>query len=484
MTLITMKVTEAAISAIEMEIAHMQSKLVALKSTRNKFTAICRLPNEILGRILFHMKPKPPTTSVVLVDFSPKRAWDQAILSCSHIYQVTISTPELWDHISFTWRSDLINIYLDRSGTLPLTIVWPASSMFTRNPKIDATLACECFRRSSAASFSTVDLSPSGLALLPPLMKQAAPNLTVLGLTLGEHNEIFLQSLNLHPALTLLCIKATVIRDPLNAYLPSLTRLDLNSICTDMSGKPILDLLRYTPKLAELLYDGVYDNDEGDHSEIPLETPGHDLILPHLRRVKFQATPRIISAFFRALSPHDHQLGTIIVKASALDSEQVVDDHHWEVLQELEVHWKAMTGGSFPSARWVSRSGFGNGRYIDIHTLAGSTPHLDVDVSYTEQHAPLYREHNMDIDSIKIVGLHSRLWTELDDLVSRHALRLKHVTFTCSKPGTSGLNEWIQTQLSKGQVIETVSFSSCGGSVLEDFEALKESGLVPHVDWV
>jgi hypothetical protein len=178
MTPITMEATEAAISAIEMEIAHLQSKLVALKSTRNKFSAICRLPNEILGRILFHMKPKPPTTSVVLVDFSPKRAWNQAILSCSHIYQVAISTPELWDHISFTWRSDLINIYLDRSGTLPLTIVWPASSMFTRNTKIDATLACECFRRSSAASFSTVDLSPSGLALLPPLMKQAAPNLT------------------------------------------------------------------------------------------------------------------------------------------------------------------------------------------------------------------------------------------------------------------------------------------------------------------
>jgi hypothetical protein len=74
MTPITMEATEAAISAIEMEIAHLQSKLVALKSTRNKFTAICRLPNEILGRILFHMKPKPPTTSVVLVDFSPKRA--------------------------------------------------------------------------------------------------------------------------------------------------------------------------------------------------------------------------------------------------------------------------------------------------------------------------------------------------------------------------------------------------------------------------
>jgi hypothetical protein len=101
------------IITLEIEISQLQKNLVTMKRARNSFTPFCRLPNEILVRILRQMQVEPSLYDpdgyrVALYRFRFSRQWEKAIFSCAWIYYAATSTPELCTHISLLWPSHRI----------------------------------------------------------------------------------------------------------------------------------------------------------------------------------------------------------------------------------------------------------------------------------------------------------------------------------------------------------------------------------------
>jgi uncharacterized small protein (DUF1192 family) len=94
------------IMLMESEILRVQAELIKTKKKRNTFAPIFRLPHELLVRILFHTQVSLSTTENVfchpsLHKFSFDADWEKAMIICTRVYHVSISSPELWAQVKY-----------------------------------------------------------------------------------------------------------------------------------------------------------------------------------------------------------------------------------------------------------------------------------------------------------------------------------------------------------------------------------------------
>jgi hypothetical protein len=442
---------DAGIAALETEIAGLQAKLFALKRTRNALTPLCRLPNEILGLILLHVhapSPLAPFTSKadVMLTFTRYKRWEQAILSCTRMYELAMSTP--------VWPVPRIREYLYRAGSFPLTVVWgyPGEGSWPGDIWMAVALACTCMERSRAINIIFKDTMPHVLLMTSRIMKQRAPSLKALHLSLDSHLDAssdLLQSLELYPALTELHITNAIITTPLYAQLPLLTDLHLDNINTDQCAESIISLLHHTPCLKDF-YFGIFPENESEDDGMTLDAPGHDLELPFLDTIIGEASPRFMSSFLRSLSLRAHRLDFIYLEVSPYMQDDEADFRFLEAFQEMSKHWRAMTKLPLLSARWSWEFDPSHFPYSNIdlslshmktRSQCGSERvmnQFDANAHYVDNHETFYREHGLNVLSIEIVQLPRHpinedpllTWSSKPDkIVSNHAPNLRDLTF-------------------------------------------------------
>jgi hypothetical protein len=472
-------------------------QLIAGKKKRNRLVPLLALPNEILGRILLNTQTSPSsqtrnTARYTLWDFAYNDDWEKVILTCTHIYEISLSTPELWAQIDFAWAQHRVNKYLSHAGAVELTIQWGTTAIFGRRDKMELTSACTSLMRSRAAKLSPGGMKSDDVAAISRIQIPAHPRLLVLHLDLHLDDEAFLETLKLFTGLVELSVTNTTLNRSLDISFPFLMRLHLHNIFTDSVCTPVIRLLQRTPRLKEFLMESIsYLGSENVGADLNLAR--HNLELPDLRRVVLVTRPRIIYNFLRILSPHMSRVQDIIIETvvpavnPAADFRLVA-----QLVEEITARWKEISTLPMPPACLVWDT-ISNWFRLSIHTAQEDTPHLGIDISFSDDLNWLSQQRNLNIDSIQITGLHPdhflpRAWTTyLAKKISKHTpvdSRLKKLSLKKCHHGVPGLGNWIRTQRMYGHTIQQVSFEDCEhGLTWKDYEELKDSNIVSVVEW-
>ncbi|KZS91000.1 hypothetical protein SISNIDRAFT_168539 [Sistotremastrum niveocremeum HHB9708] len=114
-----------------------ESDIPMVAKGANSQLSISQLPDEILSTVFEYYVGSDGD------DFD----WLNIMLVCLRWRQIAISTPTLWTHVDFTWKSSFIDIFMQRNGTLPLDVFvigpgssreWPLSN--ERHPSLRASV--------------------------------------------------------------------------------------------------------------------------------------------------------------------------------------------------------------------------------------------------------------------------------------------------------------------------------------------------------
>jgi hypothetical protein len=120
------------------EINLLESRLLALKRKRNSMMTICRIPSDVLVRILHQLrmivdeslKFRKDEGDVVsecwlepgFRDFHCNPAWIRMTFICTHIRGLALEIPELWTSIDVRRHESLVALYISRAKGLPLIV--------------------------------------------------------------------------------------------------------------------------------------------------------------------------------------------------------------------------------------------------------------------------------------------------------------------------------------------------------------------------
>jgi hypothetical protein len=171
--LLSLAAAEDRILTLEDNMVRLRAELFTTKKTRNSFAPLCALPIEILRRILLNTQSSTSAQDVKasrlgLHHFSFNDGWEEVVLTCARIHEVSMSTPELWEHVDLSWTPSRISAYMARAGTINMVLEC------TQRPwRQKENLARDCFRRSCAANILTA---------MPELERESPRRLLILHL--------------------------------------------------------------------------------------------------------------------------------------------------------------------------------------------------------------------------------------------------------------------------------------------------------------
>ncbi|KAJ7772177.1 hypothetical protein B0H16DRAFT_1305374 [Mycena metata] len=102
---------------IDAQIAWYYAQIALLKAKRNSIAPICRLPNELLSRII----------TIYAIDSGTlfNLRWAKVVMHiCWRWYAVALAAQPLWSFIDLSYGERWARFYrqLERSGVAPLTI--------------------------------------------------------------------------------------------------------------------------------------------------------------------------------------------------------------------------------------------------------------------------------------------------------------------------------------------------------------------------
>jgi hypothetical protein len=221
-----------------------------------------------------------------------------------------MSTPELWAYVDLSWTSSRISAYMVRAGTVNMVLEC------TQRPwRQKKNLARDCFCRSCAANILTA---------MPELTRESPRRLSMLHLN-RQSTEEFLESSKSFPALVELSITNGVVKSQVKAQFPSLTRLHMHWLHTDISSTSIIDLLQHSPRIMELELDG-----STPFSAASSQTPDRQLALPHLHKLAFIGAPGMMYDILTALTLDTRQLRHLSIEPFLVSSrERPLFDMEW-----------------------------------------------------------------------------------------------------------------------------------------------------------
>jgi hypothetical protein len=541
---------EKEFSVLEVECLRLQAQLFVVKKGRNRCAPLCRIPDELLSRILAHTQVSPMHHSDTayhtrLFNFFFNARWQEVGLVCSHIYEVSISSPELWTYISVDWPTSQISTYLSRSGNFSLVLNW----LPRRDALWDEILALggSRFTRSHAVSVTNGSIYgrvTQGIEQAihmhgPSHENQSNSHVSILHVSHGDHFTDWLHVLSLYPALVEMSITRASMKAHAhtNAHAPVLTtilpptpnfpllsRLHLDRMIGYHSLQPLFELLHSTPCLTELVI-SEFITDCAPHPDVHEE---RKVELPLLRSlVLVSLRPEIICCFIVALSLHLPLLEELVVEGALRPHGHLWPSEFRDVFPVVIALWNNVasartttaSGGTTDTEACASLSLVG--QYIwnpssgngDKNILWLEVQHRDpapglkfrlrtlYDVDH--HHEELFQAHNIDFDTLQINGLmpgsrgwRSTPWTaRLDEILERiragrgmdqeHGImRLRFIKCLVEVPG---LEDWVRVQASRNiRVVNTIEFVGCGddGPTMADYEALRDSRVVENVKWI
>jgi hypothetical protein len=512
------------IALVELEIARLQVQVADMKKSRNCLVPFYRLPSEILVRIILQTQVPKHVTPIAMEcedeslfypgqiqhykasfhDFGYDDEWERAISICSHVYRVCLNTPELRAHIDLSWPSSKIERHMSLSKSHQLTLVripmqYQGRLDLDLDLDLDVAVASACFQRAAAADILMHHCSPGQVSPIIGIIKQSAPGLSIFHFDSGEldwledHDGIsMLNLIESYPALTELSLSRVKLYHSISTPLVHLSRLHISDVRTDHHLHYVLDTLRKTPNLTELVLELVHPVRE-QYQDI---SPEDSLTLAHLRKLRLEGSCFFVHRFLMALSPHVPLLQEIHIYDKFPDSSEGQNSIETSaVFQKATVLWKSISTLPLPPAKLIWRPESIKMSILEIEPLSTVLPVIELRILYRDEDLPLYKRHGLEIDSIQVKDLHlTTPWTILFDpivdVLAPHLTRLEFNTCALEVPK---LEHWIQQRKLEGCTIDRIVFRQCGSTVgssqhelrtLSEYEDLKKSGLVGEVEWI
>jgi hypothetical protein len=277
---------------IDEKIAMLERKIVRLKTRRNATVPLCRLPTELLVRILLETQNRPSedemysdgALSLYPSDgsyYNPK--WIIIVRVCRHIHDVARNARVLWSFFKTTQKHGMIrfgrNIHL--AGNIPLTL-W----MRSNHPSDDQWLASLFLPNVRSAYLEVTERMPKIIgarnALIPHAyslrLKFQDFTFPVTPTFIGGCCE----------KLTYLALQNITIREP--PPLPASIRLHIDQIKDKTRYKALSELLCQTPRLEVLsMSDGPYKYITSEPTHHITTVDMHEIELPALRVVEAES---------------------------------------------------------------------------------------------------------------------------------------------------------------------------------------------------
>ncbi|KAI0262710.1 hypothetical protein BC834DRAFT_889983 [Gloeopeniophorella convolvens] len=164
-------------------------QLSTLRSQRNAFSPVSKLPTELLARIFrFHARhPSPPPPRVAPPyppgsDHDSRLGWIAVTHVCRQWRQAALEDNRLWERVSFALPPEWVEEILSRAGAAPIEIVL---DVFDDNDPSEAW-GIIFDHLHHTRSISLYGLSPGDLGTVNKLLSTPAPMLTGLELGLAD----------------------------------------------------------------------------------------------------------------------------------------------------------------------------------------------------------------------------------------------------------------------------------------------------------
>lgn len=268
-SLLTPGQVDHAIDLHEQKIAQLRNDILSLKSRRNAFSSISRLPPELLGEIFvalvqscaaFFRPPHPRYKA----PRSRSRDWVAINMVCRHWRDVALRTTHIWSYVYLQSHLETLKLFLDRSGQVPLKLATITSSVL---PKEVLTCVVQNMGRVESIRIR-FDKTLSVLSQTQPLNAPLLDSLMITGLSVMQDFSGLAQAR--WPRLKVLSCAQTSFRFIQATVRPTLTSLKVTHMRLPEPPITWLNLLHSIPHLETLeLEDAITSTDTVSSRSMP-----------------------------------------------------------------------------------------------------------------------------------------------------------------------------------------------------------------------
>jgi hypothetical protein len=479
------------IAELDAHIASLERQLVEVKRCRNALTSLCRLPPELLGRIIVFAQVefrgsgdelRAQRASPASSDHTPfpflwpsySDDWRNLIRVCSHLRAVALHTPDLWAYLDSQYSNQWVDVCTERAKHTPAVL------------NLSGPRICPGFQeRLATAHYASIVLAPSihDMSSCLAMMERAAPRLDTLLLrvttTLG--NPLPRNLLNGRSTmLRTLSLKAFAITE--FPDLPSLRNLHLDSTILDSGLNTLFALFSRSPHLEIVALRRI--NYQTSRS-CTVRGEVQPVSLPALRMLKIEDGPERVCDLLRGLP--DPQVGLFVNawsdhRVAARDpycqsevAQRVCDFYLQKVLASQQSHIDAAL---IPD--W-SRSSLTLGAAFD--TAVDGHPQLYYNTN------PI----NAPDDVLALIGTcvirhhcfvllngHGDFLPLTNKLSNLRRMVITHVTESCA---ANGLSTWMSGREATGRPVQEIKFRDCGDHVKAMAEGVAQEHIGTKVYW-
>jgi hypothetical protein len=112
------------IAELDAEIEEAEHKIMSLKSRRNGLTMLCRVPPEIIVRIIKCIQGRVDSSFPVRVDMTQPldTQWRHFMLGCKYLRDVAMENPDVWACVDGAWRKEWIQLCAGRAKESPMVV--------------------------------------------------------------------------------------------------------------------------------------------------------------------------------------------------------------------------------------------------------------------------------------------------------------------------------------------------------------------------
>ncbi|KAJ8502726.1 hypothetical protein ONZ45_g11492 [Pleurotus djamor] len=276
-------------ASIDAKIRDYEQKIRTLKATRNKFSYISQIPDEILSIIFIVIRD----SALELFGSADQLSWLRLSAVCRHWRRITLATPALWSYIDFN-SLDCAETMIERSKAVPITL-----KMAFRGASDDHRLRKIVANAISKKSLREIDIQSSRrediIQLLSNRTHRSAPFLESLKLTCITQDDYAPTNWRWYhmPSLR----RLELIDMPLPQHFEHFAKLTYLKLDPPelISVNETLELLQHTPYVEELSIGSICNKEF-----VPTLRSVKDVSLPHLRSLELQAddtdSARILSS--------------------------------------------------------------------------------------------------------------------------------------------------------------------------------------------